>query len=126
MKEWNYEKLEQMTQQENEFVQIRLNYRYIAENYEEMFLKTYENGDLKPTMFEDVNIAYPGKAENDIKIPEVDQTITDKIKDKKQKRKMVEIKHFSRDLNHEAWFNHLEDEVKEFIEKYPEYENVIL
>ena len=68
MKEWNYEKLEQMTEQENEFVQIRLNYIYIAENYEEMFIKTYENGDLIPTMFEDVNIAYPGKAENDIKI----------------------------------------------------------
>lgn len=125
MKEWHVKKLEDMTQQENDFVNIRLNYVYIAENYEEIFIDTYKNGDLMPTMFEDVNNAYPGNPENDIKLPEIDEKVKIDIKEKRQERKIVEIKHFSRNLNHDAWFRHLEDEVREFIRKYPQYEKVI-
>lgn len=114
-----------MSKQENEYVDIQLDYVYIAENYEKIIIDTYKNGDLTPTMFDDVHTAYPGNPLNDIKLPEIDDNIEEEIKNKKQERKVVEIKHFSRNLNHNAWFKHLEDEVYEFIKKYPQYSDVI-
>lgn len=115
-----------MTNEKSEFVNIQLNYTYIAENYEEIYIKTYKNGDILPTMFDDVNLAYPGTPVNDITLPEVDDEVNDLIRQKKLARRQVEIKHFSRSISHEAWFEHLEKEVEEFVEKYPEYRECII
>lgn len=125
MTKWNIAKLEEMTNTENNYISIKLNYVYIAKNYEKILIDTYSNGDLTPTLFDDVELAYDGKILNDIELPKISDDVKNSIDEKKRQRKIVELKHFSRDLTHDDWFKHLEEEMDEFIEKYPEYKEVI-
>lgn len=126
MSKWNYERLEEMTNTDNDYINIKLNYTYIADNYEDMLIKTYTDGNLTPTLFDDVKLAYDGKILNDIQLPQIDENLKNTLDEKKRARKVVELKHFSRDMSHDSWFKHLEDEVCEFIEKYPEFKEVII
>lgn len=126
MSKWNYERLEEMTNTDNEYINIKLNYTYIADNYENMLIKTYADGNLTPTLFDDVELAYDGKILKDIQLPQINDDIKRTIDEKKRARKVVELKHFSRDMTHQDWFKHLEDEVCEFLEKYPEFGDVII
>ena len=126
MSKWNYEKLEEMTNTDNNYIKFKLNYAYIADNYEDMLIKTYRDGNLTPTLFKDVELAYDGKVSKDIQLPEIDDETKSSIDEKSRTRKLAELKHFSRDMTHDDWFKHLEEEVYDFIEKYPEYKNVII
>ncbi|RAP48084.1 MAG: hypothetical protein BZ135_01105 [Methanosphaera sp. rholeuAM6] len=126
MNKWDNEKLEQMTQTQNEFTKIKLNYVLLAEKYFEIIEKTYENGDLIPLSFKDVEITYKGKINEDITLPEIREETEEQIKEKEQERQVMHIKHFSRSISHQEWFNYLDEEVNNFIENYPEYENIII
>lgn len=126
MSKWNYEKLEEMTNTDNNYIKFKLNYAYIADNYEDMLIKTYRDGNLTPTLFKDVELTYDGKVSKDIQLPEIDDETKSSIDEKSRTRKLAELKHFSRDMTHDDWFKHLEEEVYDFIEKYPEYKNVII
>lgn len=126
MNKWDNEKLEQMTQTQNEFTKIKLNYVLLAEKYFEIIEKTYENGDLIPLSFKDVEITYKGKINEDITLPEISEETEEQIKEKEQERQVMHIKHFSRSISHQEWFNYLDEEVNNFIENYPEYENIII
>lgn len=126
MKKWNQQKLIQMTQQQNEFTKTRLDYEKIASNYFEIIEKVRENGDVVPLAFKDVEVAYDGKMMDDLNLPEVTDEIQKQIDSKEQERQIMHIKHFSRSITHEDWFNYLDEEIKTFIEKYPEYSDVII
>lgn len=126
MMKWDTEKLEEMTKTQNEFTKTKLNYTKIAEKYFEMINKTRKNGDIIPLAFKDVEVAYNGKIKDDLKEIEVSDEIISLIEEKEQKRQVMHIKHFSRSISHQAWFDFLDQEVKEFINKYPEYEDLIL
>lgn len=125
MTKWDKEKLEEMTQTQNDFTKIRINYYQLSENYFEIIEKTYQNGDLVPLAFKDVEIAYNGKIYDDIKLSEIDEAVQEQINQKEQERKVMHIKHFSRSISHQSWFEFLDDEIREFIKNYPEYDNVI-
>ena len=126
MNNWNFDKLKEMTRSQNEFTKTRLDYVKLAELYEEIVVKTYCNGDVVPLAFKDVEVTYEGKIEDDIILPIIDDETRESIDIKEQERHVMHIKHFSRSISHQAWFDFLDDEVKSFIEKYPEYEEVIL
>ena len=115
-----------MTKTQNEFTKTKLNYTKIAEKYFEMIEITRKNGDVLPLAFKDVEVAYNGKIKDDLKEIEVSDEIISLIEEKEQKRQVMHIKHFSRSISHQAWFDFLDQEVKEFINKYPEYEDLIL
>ena len=123
---WDTEKLEEMTKTQNEFTKTKLNYTKIAEKYFEMIEITRKKGDVLPLAFKDVEVAYNGKIQDDLKEIEVSDEIISLIEEKEQKRQVMHIKHFSRSISHQAWFDFLDQEVKEFINKYPEYEDLIL
>ena len=126
MTKWNKEKLEEMTQTQNEFTKIKINYKLISEKYFEILEKTYKNGDVVPLAFKDVELAYTGRITDDIKLPEISEDIQKQIDEKEQERKVMHIKHFSRSISHEKWFEFLDEEIRIFIRKYPEYENILL
>jgi len=123
---WDTEKLEEMTNTQNEFTKIKLNYTKIAEKYFEMINKTRKNGDIIPLVFKDVEVAYNGKVKDDLKEIEVSDEILSLIEEKEQERQIMHIKHFSRSISHQAWFDFLDQEVKDFINKYTEYEDLII
>jgi len=126
MMNWDTEKLEEMTNTQNEFTKIKLNYTKIAEKYFEMINKTRKNGDIIPLVFKDVEVAYKGKVKDDLKEIEVSDEILSLIEEKEQERQIKHIKHFSRSISHQAWFDFLDQEVKDFINKYTEYEDLII
>jgi len=126
MMNWDTEKLEEMTNTQNEFTKIKLNYTKIAEKYFEMINKTRKNGDIIPLVFKDVEVAYNGKVKDDLKEIEVSDEILSLIEEKEQERQIMHIKHFSRSISHQAWFDFLDQEVKDFINKYTEYEDLII
>lgn len=126
MTKWNKEKLEEMTQTQNEFTKIKINYTLLSEKYFEIIEKTYQNGDVMPLAFKDVELAYTGRITDDIRLPEIAEDIQKQIDEKKQKRKVMHIKHFSRSISHEQWFEFLDEEIRDFIKKYPEYEHIML
>ena len=126
MMNWDTEKLEEMTNTQNEFTKIKLNYTKIAEKYFEMINKTRKNGDIIPLVFKDVEVAYKGKVKDDLKEIEVSDEILSLIEEKEQERQIMHIKHFSRSISHQAWFDFLDQEVKDFINKYTEYEDLII
>lgn len=125
MTKWDIEKLEEMTKTQNEFTKINLDYVKIAEKYFEMINNSRINGDIIPLAFKDVEIAYNGKIKEDFKEIEVSEDILSLIKEKEHEREVMHIKHFSRSISHQAWFDFLDQEVKEFIGKYTEYSNLI-
>ncbi|WP_292472937.1 hypothetical protein [Methanosphaera sp.] len=126
MMKWDTEKLEEMTKTQNEFTKTKLNYTKIAEKYFEMIEITRKNGDVLPLAFKDVEVAYNGKIKDDLKEIEVSDEIISLIEEKEQERQVMHIKHFSRSISHQTWFDFLDQEVKEFINKYPEYGDLIL
>ncbi|MBQ6219445.1 MAG: hypothetical protein IJJ47_06930 [Methanosphaera sp.] len=126
MDKWNKEKLDKMTKMDSEFTRYNLNFNFIAENFEEMVIKTYLNGDLIPLEFEDVKTAYDGDPIKEIELPEISDDLQSKIDEINEKRNIMHIKHFSRSISHEAWFNFLDEEVDVFIEKYPEFKESII
>ena len=126
MMKWDTEKLEEMTKTQNEFTKTKLNYTKIAEKYFEMIEITRKKGDVLPLAFKDVEVAYNGKIKDDLKEIEVSDEIISLIEEKEQERQIIHIKHFSRSISHQAWFDFLDQEVKEFINKYPDYEDLIL
>ena len=125
MNNWNYDKLEQMNNAENEFTSIKLNYVFIAENFEEMYNLSRKNADLMPLEFDDVKLAYDGDIFKDIDIVEVSDEVENILCEKERERNVVHIKHFSRDLSHEDWFKFIDDEVLNFIKKYPQFEDAL-
>lgn len=126
MSKWNLDKLEQMTESQNEFTKTRIDYVKLASLYEEIVTKTYSNGDVVPLAFKDVEVTYSGKISDDISLPNIDEETKNSIDIKEQDRHVMHIKHFSRSISHQAWFDFLDDEVKVFIEKYPEYKELII
>ena len=46
MDKWNTKKLEEMTDSEPEYTKYNINFNYIAENLEEILIKTHENGKV--------------------------------------------------------------------------------
>lgn len=123
---WDYEKLDKMTNEGNEFTNIKLNYRAIANYYEEIVITTRKNGDVIPLEFDDVKVAYKGNPLNDITLPEIPEEYKQQYNQLEKNRKVMHIKHFSRDLSHEEWFNFIDNEVFDFIEKYPQFSDIII
>lgn len=126
MTKWETQKLEEMTKTQNEFTKTKLNYVKIAENYFEMINKARANGDVIPLAFKDVEVAYNGKISDDFEEIPVSDEILKSIEEKEGERQVMHIKHFSRSISHQAWFDYLDEDVKSFIEKYPEYSDMIL
>jgi hypothetical protein len=91
-----------------------------------MINKTRKNGDIIPLAFKDVEVAYNGKVKDDLKEIEVSDEILSLIEEKEQERQVMHIKHFSRSISHQAWFDFLDQEIKDFINKYTEYEDLII
>jgi len=126
MSKWNKDKLEEMTNTQNEFTKTKLNYLIISQKYFEMINKARENGDLIPLLFKDVEVTYDGKISEDFEEIQVNDEILALIEEKENKRQVMNIKHFSRSISHQQWFDYLDDEVNNFIEKYPEFKDTIL
>jgi ubiquitin C-terminal hydrolase len=126
MSKWDTNKLEQMTNIQNEFTKNKLNYVKIAEQYFDIMQKVRENGDVIPLAFKDVEVTYNGKISEDIEENEVDADILSLIEEKEKERQVMHIKHFSRSISHQEWFDFLDKEVDEFINKYPEYKEIII
>lgn len=126
MTKWDIEKLESMTKTQNEFTKNKLDYVKIAEEYFEMVNKVRLNGDLVPLSFKDVEVAYDGKISDDLEEITIDDEALASIEQKENERQVIHIKHFSRSISHQAWFDYLDGEVNDFVEKYPEYKDLIL
>ncbi len=126
MSKWNKDKLEEMTNTQNEFTKTKLNYLIISQKYFEMINKARENGDLIPLLFKDVEVTYDGKISEDFEEIQVNDEILALIEEKENKRQVMNIKHFSRSISHQQWFDYLDDEVNNFIEKYHEFKDTIL
>lgn len=126
MTKWDIQKLESMTETQNEFTKNKLNYVKIAEEYFEMVNKVRLNGDLVPLAFKDVEVAYNAKISEDLEEVPVSDEAASSIEEKENERQVMHIKHFSRSISHQAWFDYLDEEVNDFIVKYPEYEDMIL
>ena len=60
-----------------------------TENYEDIVLTLYNNGDLIPLMFDDVKIAYPGNPLDDVDLSSIDGDLKQIIQDKQRERKTV-------------------------------------
>lgn len=125
MKEWNYDKLDEMTKKGSKFTKIDLDYRIIADNFEEIAVIAHKNGDVIPLEFDDVKLAYTGNPVDDVDLPEVSQELLDKIDELENHRKVMHIKHFARDITHDDWLDFIDNEVLEFIEKYPQFSDVV-
>ncbi|MCD7782052.1 MAG: hypothetical protein LUG89_05105 [Methanosphaera sp.] len=125
MDKWDKNKLEEMTKQGAEFSKHELNYTYISQKYEEMLKTVTLNGDVLPLEFNDVDVAYNGSLIDDYEKPEISTDLKEKIDEKESIRNTMHIKHFSRSISHQAWFDFIDNEVDEFIEKYPQYSDVI-
>ena len=127
MTKWNYEKLDKMTKEGSKFSKLTLNYRVIADNFQEIMIKTRQNGDVLPLEFEDVFIAYENKNPiDDMVLPEISKELEEKISEKENNQKIMHIKHFSRNISHQQWFDFIDQEVLDFVEKYPEFSDIIL
>ena len=126
MTKWDIEKLESMTKTQNEFTKNKLNYVKIAEEYFEMVNKVRLNGDLVPLSFKDVEVAYNGKISDDLEEITIGDEALALIEEKENERQVMHIKHFSRSISHQAWFDYLDGEVNDFVDKYPEYKDLIL
>lgn len=126
MTKWDIEKLESMTKTQNEFTKNKLNYVKIAEEYFEMVNKVRLNGDLVPLSFKDVEVAYNGKISDDLEEITLGDEALALIEEKENERQVMHIKHFSRSISHQAWFDYLDGEVNDFVDKYPEYKDLIL
>lgn len=120
------EKLKEMTQTQNEFTKIKLDYVKIAENYFEMINNSRMNGDIIPLAFNDVEIAYNGNIKEDLEEVEVSEKALSLIQEKEHERQVMHIKHFSRSISHQAWFDYLDKDVIQFIDKYPQYKEFII
>ena len=72
MTNWNFDKLNEMTERQNEFTKTRIDYVKLADVYEEIVKKTYTNGDVIPLAFKDVEVTYDGKIEDNISLPDID------------------------------------------------------
>ncbi len=125
MSKWNYERLDQMTNQKNDFSSISIDYRKLADYLEEMISIATENSDLIPLEFEDVKLAYDGDPFEDFAIENIDLQIQEKLDQKNNERKVMKIKYLSKDISHNDWANFIDNEVLEFIEKYPQYKDEI-
>lgn len=126
MNKWDENKLEQMNKQQNEFTKTRINYKTLSEKYFEIMEITHSNGDVMPLTFKDVELCYKGKIDEDISLPEIDDETQSSIDQKEQERHVMHIKHFSRSISHQDWFDFLDEEIEEFIKKYPQYSDIIL
>lgn len=122
---WNYEKLKQMNNQEIEYTKIKLDYMKLAEKIEEILIITRKNGDVIPLVFDDVKLAYNGNLLSDLNLPKIPDEYLDKYNQLDNNRKVMHLKHFSRDISHDAWFDFLDKEVNDFIKKYPQFKNII-
>lgn len=126
MTNWKYDRLDEMTKQGNDFTSVKLNYRFIADNFEDIVITAHNNGEIIPSAFEDVKIACDNDPLSEIVLPEISDDINDSIQNKKRQRKIMEIKHTSRNITHKDWFNYLDMEVIEFVDKFPQFKNAVL
>lgn len=122
---WNYEKLENMTEKCGEYNSICIDYTILAENFEQIALTLHENGEIIPLQFQDLNIACKGDLFKQINLPEIKEELITQKEEQEKIRNQMKIKHFARDLSHEEWFEFIDNEVLDFIEKYPEYAIII-
>lgn len=123
---WNYEKLESMTQKSSTYNNITIDYKVLAENFEEIVVLLHKEGMPVPLEFEDLNIACKGNMYNEIELPDIAKECKEKREELEKVRNMMKLKHFSRDISHEEWFEFIDQEVIEFIEKYPQYEKILI
>ena len=122
---WNYEKLERMTQEGNKYTKVKLDYITLAKYYEQIVLITRKNGEVIPLLFDDVRLAYNGNPLDDMNLPEIPEEFIEQYNQLENNRKVMHIKHFSRDISHEAGFDFISNEVLDFIEKYPQFKKII-
>ena len=99
---WNYEKLERMTQEGNKYTKVKLDYITLAKYYEQIVLITRKNGEVIPLLFDDVRLAYNGNPLDDMNLPEIPEEFIEQYNQLENNRKVMHIKHFSRDISHEA------------------------
>lgn len=122
---WNYEKLERMTQEGNKYTKVKLDYITLAKYYKQIVLITRKNGEVIPLLFDDVRLAYNGNPLDDMNLPEIPEEFIEQYNQLENNRKVMHIKHFSRDISHEAWFDFISNEVLDFIEKYPQFKKIV-
>ena len=126
MSKWDEEKLEQMTKKQNEYTKSQINYEILAQKYSEIMEKLHINGDVMPLAFKDVETAYKGKITEDMTLPPIEGKLQEQVRQKEQEREIMHIKHFSRSISHQAWFDFIDKEIEQFIEKYPEFDEIII
>ena len=126
MIEWNIERLNEMTQMTPEFTKTNINFNYLAENLEEIVTTLHNNGDVLPLQFEDVKVACQNDPFKQIDLPEISESLQQQINEKQQKQKLINIKHISRAISHEEWFDFVDEEVLEFVKKYPQFKDVLI
>ncbi|PAV06844.1 hypothetical protein [Methanosphaera cuniculi] len=123
---WNYEKLESMTEKSSTYNSITIDYKILAENFEEIVVLLHTNGETIPLEFEDLNVACKGNMYDKIELPNIAEECKQKRQQLEEERNHMKLKHFSRDISHEEWFEFIDKEVLEFIKKYPQYEKIII
>ena len=126
MIDWNYDRLDKMTEQGSRLNKIKLDYRFIADNYEDIVVTAHCNGELVPIEFEDVKSCCKGNPLSQIELPDISPEIAEMIKDKSRKRKLVEVKHIARGMRHFEWFDYLDQEVVDFVNKFPQFKDALI
>lgn len=120
---WDYDKLRAMNDEDNPFIENRLDYVYIAENLEKIVQTSYSRGYPVPLEFMDVKTACSSDPFDEITLPEIADDLKENIEKLEHERQVMHIKHFSRSISHEAWFKFIDDEVNVFIREFPEFKD---
>lgn len=122
---WDYDKLEYMNDNNIYENKVKLDYVKLSEVIEEIIPLVYENGDLLPLLFEDLNVASKDDIFKAVNLPEVTDEHKSILDEKQRQRNIQKLKRFSRDLQHKDWYEYMDNEVLEFLKKYPQYEDIL-
>lgn len=105
---------------------IILNYKFITENYFEMYEVALNAGTIMPYRFNPLGLAYRGNEHNrPTKLNNFDPKIKERLVKSYAKRNEL-INKYTNEESEEKYTKFLDKEIYDFIEEFPQYKDVIL
>lgn len=105
---------------------IILNYKFITENYFEMYEVALNAGTIMPYRFNPLGLAYRGNEHNrPTKLNNFDPKIKERLVKSYAKRNEL-INKYTNEESEEKYTKFLDKEIYDFIEEFPQYKYVIL
>lgn len=107
---------------------IKLNYEFIMEHYFEMYEVAMNAGTIMPYRFNPIGLAYRGKEhEKPTKFNNFSPEVKERLKNSYAKRNENQFKYMNPKIDpKEKYEKFLDKEIYDFIEEFPQYEDVIL